>query len=761
MVANSQATSPSSSAAAAPARSFVPKPRFVGRQTLLSQAGIDCRVDDALHLEVQVPSSYPSQPVVGSVQYEYNAEAKRRTAVSFIGTKHGLGIKTPDNGVPRYLLLTGPAFHTAVSKLTPAQRQWHDQLTQLAVQDAMVVRDQLSDRTARADACARVLIDHLELTNVTIAEQKSGEVRSSTLWPDQEKSFNNWDELIAAGTHILKDSGPSASVDNGWHSYILCVRGANMQMTHILACVLSSWGLLRSQLPELTKKVTNICEGVVEVEPLTAADSTDSSSSDSESGEEKRLESDEEKRRKERQNKEKWQSGAPARGRVQNKQRKVQALQAFAAQHIDSDSEVASLFAGETTLPLLALVCRMTMRSWENRYVSFMIDNFQAIGCDTHDLGHDQRYLHLVAESAIAPPQGKWNVLQYNGDAAVALFVREELMDKVINICDQVHLLFGLDESVVLRIKSSVHTRNARGRTIKQQTGPVYLNKVVPIVRPSPQSARYPAGHTAPTLASNCWTERVALGLKRAADNTSANHRERKRSQQSDNTPPKPPVQPPNPPASAAPVQQSAPANSQPKQQPQHKQQPKPKPSKRPDVSSGQQPAAPTSSVHSTSVSEQILDERIAAAVYKATRPYVAQMERVEHMAKVTEDRLNLMVASFASFQAEITVQLRDMPRVAHIEALSTKFNDEMIKNNNVHGGQLQTILKALTQCGLLRPATTVNSASESDSSPLMEDGEEDEGEEHDDGVEYIHTPTTDTSASAGPAHNGTAPRHG
>jgi len=110
---------------AGPAMFFAPS--IVRRETLLEQTGIDSRSPDTLVIEVRVSTAhYKGTPVISSLQYRSNEEARRDCAVSFIKKDTGLALVCPT--IPHYLVLRGAQFVGAVAQLSPDQREWHNQL---------------------------------------------------------------------------------------------------------------------------------------------------------------------------------------------------------------------------------------------------------------------------------------------------------------------------------------------------------------------------------------------------------------------------------------------------------------------------------------------------------------------------------------------------------------------------------------------------------------------------------------------------------
>ena len=227
--------------------SFVPS--FVRRDTLLQQAGIDSRSDDTLVVDVQVLAAHHAgTPVISSLQYRSNEEARRDCAVSFIKKDTGLAMVCPV--VPQYLTLRGGDFDAAIAKLSPEQRVWHDQLVEQARLSFDTVRDNSCSDGDKLDACEWVWQHLGRATGVGPPSDVA-----APLWASPSSHVATWGLLLKyLGTSIMTDKCPAAGSTSSVHSYTLRVQGANRLLTHVLACQFSSYALLRSEAPEITKE---------------------------------------------------------------------------------------------------------------------------------------------------------------------------------------------------------------------------------------------------------------------------------------------------------------------------------------------------------------------------------------------------------------------------------------------------------------------------------------------------------------------------
>ena len=84
--------------------------------------------------------------------------------------------------------------------------------------------------------------------------EEAPEGSPAPLWPLSSSHATSWNALLPhLGTSFLRDKHPSHSSNDTVHNYTLKLQGANPLLTHVLACQLSSYALLRSFKPEVTK----------------------------------------------------------------------------------------------------------------------------------------------------------------------------------------------------------------------------------------------------------------------------------------------------------------------------------------------------------------------------------------------------------------------------------------------------------------------------------------------------------------------------
>ena len=507
-----------------PLKSFAPI--TARRDTLATRANIDCRSRDELLVSVRVHNNHPDGvPTIARQQYSASEEARRKCVVRFIGSATGLNIVSPT--IPRYLLKSGNAFSAAVDSLNAQQRAWHDELVAKAATDFDLVRGESASTGQLADACEwqwRHLLKAVRLPG----RPPSAEV---PLWSEHSSVTDSWADLLSRpNTCILRDrQPPSADVTAAFHSYQLLIKGANAPLTHILACQLSSYSLLRSVRPDATKEWDKLLRGHAPA-MMTArqadTDTTDASSSDSDEG---------------------WQQSKATKKRSQLRARHARMLPTrvaqFRKQHMVGD--LADRCLGETGSPLLALSSSIRIRAWETRYISCLVDNFQSVGCDVSDLAADAVYQKVsTSVVGLTPPDAAWCVNQHNGGADVTIFVREDCRDQLPDLNTKVAaLLPGMHPQ--LRLKCSVQQTNARGRVLRSTPlQSIFLNEQIPVMARPSASARSPHSVTVTTTFSSSqpssgpgsgslpppgsWAAAVQHGVKRLPDVSTLNHRPRK-----------------------------------------------------------------------------------------------------------------------------------------------------------------------------------------------------------------------------------------
>jgi hypothetical protein len=689
-------------------------------------------MDDALCVGFRVNPAFPNPPGIGRVQYKANDEVKRMIAVGFIASTTGLAIETPTDGVPRYLLLSGAAFNTAVETLSPDQLVWHNRLIEQASQNAEVVRDQRGPLAARAVALSWLW------THLTKASQQSSESKPA-LFLQPDVSYGSWDELLSAGTFIMNNKRPRLGVQNEASTYSLRVKGANGLITYVLACTFASYGLLRSVDPKLTQQFDNFLAGVSPVVVAAPAASTDSDSSGS----------DDEKSNRPQKPPPSWQDAPSSNRKVRKTQRRLQPLQTFVAQHTTADAINRLLF--DTKLPLLGLSCTVTMRAWETRYTSCIIDNFQSIGCNTYDLINDHAYKLLISsKDELKPPCAKWVVNQYNGDATVSLFIRDDLKEEVVRLNNHAQTVLELDDPGTLRIRCTVQDKNSRGRVIPGTSRTICLNETMPVILPAPHDRRPPAVQSAASTAApapNSWAGRVQLGAKRAAEHRSVDHREKKEPKGDGRVTGNNNQALPHQQGHQQKKQQSQPKQQQ--QQQQHKQSWPLQPQQlqhqlQPQLQQPQQHPPPTDLAWQPSAAamEAKFDQQLVAMEANFNQRFAAmEVNFNQHL----ETRLQEVAQRFESRLAaiELTLNGQVLPRMDQLTTMNKKLGERMVQLFAQSTDRMDQQLKRLAES----TAITTEAAIES---MLKRFGM----------ITQANRVGPLYSAQAGPAHNGSQPSH-
>jgi hypothetical protein len=436
--------------------------------------------------------------------------------VAFIAERTGLAISCPK--VPSYLTLPDEKLASAVDQLSPAQKQWHEELTQKTLECSGVLRGDKATRAERVQICEWVW-NHL--LKAVPYPSDSVPAAAAPLWPEPSTIATKWTELLHNGTRVIRDSRPMADAPNRgkYHSYTLRVQGANALLTHILACQFISYGHLRSEVPEITNAWRSLLENGSPQTTKTRSSSsasTDSSSSDDEDG---------------------WERvSRSAKKQAKQQERRAHArlprdVAKFERSHMVGD--VAARFEGDTALPLLALSTSIRVRAWEQRYTSCLVDNFQSIDCNVMDLERDANFIRVSTEiPELRAPLAAWSVNQFNGGATATIFVREDYKDVLLTLNSAVKRVLP-HTTPELRVKCTVLQANSRGRAIfNLPRTSVYLNDSVPVLRPPVNDRRLPdaprTSLTAPPTVTP-FLAAVLAGIKRVPVVSTLDHRPKKK----------------------------------------------------------------------------------------------------------------------------------------------------------------------------------------------------------------------------------------
>jgi hypothetical protein len=483
------------------ADNFVPV--YVGRDKLLREAHIDNRRTDAVYVEVKVNASFPTCPAVDGLQYRYSATAKLHLTAAFLGGSKGLGIDAPS--IPRILVEAQNAVTEAArSQFNPAQRTWLAELSSQASTNGALI----SNKSAKDDDKVRVcnqLWEHLEQLYLPSADNAR-----PTLWPSSQLT-SGWSQLLAPRTSILRSSGPTESPSKksstSSYTYELALHGATPEAAYIVACAMASYGLLRLVCPEITEKVARV---LIPVSPQSAAESTDSS--DENGG---------------------WQrhrgsvsrAGRKAERQGQHNVRRQLAELAGSPVMLNMMAQ----YSQHTTLPLLALATTVSLRPALQPYISCLVDNWQSLGCDIHDLEHDAVFTNIIRSRVeFRAPHAHWAVDQRIGNAAVSVWIREEHKELLAQLND-IARPFAPQSQASLRIACTVVQKSKRGRINYNSAVKIFLTEPTKVSPPVAQQRplSLPALSPSPAPAPGSYAARVMDGVRRA-QTAALNHRPRK-----------------------------------------------------------------------------------------------------------------------------------------------------------------------------------------------------------------------------------------
>lgn len=470
-------------------------PIWVGRDKLL-EAGIDNAKTDCFSVTLHIDQRFPNAPTIDPIQYKCNTAARTRYAATLLGGtgEQSLGIIAPL--IPRVLLEEKAALSTE-------QQDWLALLQEQMTKNGHVLRDPNGPEATKLSACKqlRSLLEQLQGST-----NKDGTTQQP-LWPSNA-FLNQWSQLLANGSAITRSSvrtPPSTSKgQNKQNAYTLLqlrIHAANPLVAYILLVWITSYSLLKGIDTELTTKVTKAIEG--------PAANTTSSESDSDSG--------------------KWE--VQHHGRPRNKQQHT--IQRIRAElnKLSTGSEFAAQlkhFSTVTLVPLLALATKVVIRPITEPYVSFLLNNFQSLGCEVDDLENDDNYNALIRLStAFAHPHAHWQVHQSIANATVSVWIREECKDLIANLNDMVVAELGIPGSA-LSIACSVAKKHKNGSIDHKSSFKVFLTnnrKAIPLPMQQ-RPIHVPQPVTNSTYPGKTWASRVgeAARLKQEAAEKSKKH---------------------------------------------------------------------------------------------------------------------------------------------------------------------------------------------------------------------------------------------
>jgi hypothetical protein len=208
----------------------------------------------------------------------------------------------------------------------------------------------------------------------------------------------------------------------------------------------------------------------------------------------------------------------------------------------DEDDEVSGLsfYRAFTTDPLRSLCTKVKICPVYIPYVSFIIERLDTAGCNVYDnLSQDPIYQRII--SCIPEFQNDnahWSVIRRVGGSGVSVWIREQHMDKIVQLNDHLRKVMGMS-SAALHIKHTVAPRFPGGRVDFKSALNISLTPPAPSVPSSPRISRpgcITAVHSGtgvsglPGVASTPYAACVLEGLKRSAasQSVSLDHRPHK-----------------------------------------------------------------------------------------------------------------------------------------------------------------------------------------------------------------------------------------
>ena len=288
--------------------------------------------------------------------------------------------------------------------------------------------------------------------------------------------------------------------------YTLKLYGLSPEVTYIFACIFQSFAALPAGNATITAAFDKLLHGSSSARDRVANKTDSDSASDGDgSG---------------------W-SRAAARRKTRPGVALEKRVLEFAGKHFTT-----TRWTADSTRPALQMATTVQMRPWEHRYISCDVTNVESIGCTSDDpaLETNATFVRLTtAIPALASPMAKWVVNQRCGFYTVNLFVREDRKDVVATLNTQLREALQIP-SIALGISCYV-VRRSRGRVFRDSQVRISLTPEVPR-KPNPYQQRRvataSASTIAPTPSMDSWAGRVLDGVRRTAPTANLDHRPRK-----------------------------------------------------------------------------------------------------------------------------------------------------------------------------------------------------------------------------------------
>ena len=430
----------------------------------LRAAGLDPRVRTSLVVDLDVDTRACPAPLVLRRVYSSEPSAKMAAAATLLGDpKEGFAIIPPL--LPRALL---SADAEARAGWSAPQQAWYQELASQARESEELVREPGAARERRSAALTALF--------ALIAGE-----RLKQLWPQQEQLTACWADLLCLPSAILQDRVREVQQTTGAdrtkrvvaeHSYRVRLCCPTAEVTYIVAGCIANYALLSREAPETAKRLRAILAGSSAGSPQSAASAeTSASETDSSDGDGE------------------WHTYHASR-RVAAQQRRrassrAKQLAAFAANELDG-----ARCRGDSARPLLQLASRVTVRSWQHRFVESFVSNWQSVGCRDQFDQHDSAFRRVV--TAVPEFQDaaavRWHLRDHVGGTLVSLFVRDDLCAQLPTLNAVLRQLPDLQHAA-LKVVCDAHPRRARGQRFAPGERRRYVltpENELSIPRPSP-----------------------------------------------------------------------------------------------------------------------------------------------------------------------------------------------------------------------------------------------------------------------------------
>jgi hypothetical protein len=477
----------------------------------LRAAGIDPRVLTSLVVDFDVDTRAGPAPLVLKRVYSSEPASKLAAVASLLGDpKAGFGIIPPT--LPRALLSADAATR---ANWSAPQQAWFQELVSQARDSGELIREPGSKPEQRGVALTA-------LFKLIAADSVK------PLWPQQEFT-SKWADLLLLPSAILHDTARDVTQTVGAdkaklvvpeHTYRVRLCCSSAEVAYVVACCVSNYALLPREAPEASKRLRAILAAnsvglqATSANADTSVSEADSSDSDGE-----------------------WHTYHSSRTSAARQRKRaasrVKQLAAFTAKELSAER-----FKTDSANPLLQLATRVTMRSWQHRFVECFVSNWQSVGCRDRFNQDDpafQRVTTAVPELQDATAV-RWQLHEQVGGTLVSLFIRDDLCVQLPKLNTVLRQLPELQQAA-LKVVCEAHPRRARGWSYVSNDRRRYCltPEDVPSIRRSAVpgtalSTRPQSTSTMPSWAAVLSAARpVPLpAVRRPASTTSIDHRPRK-----------------------------------------------------------------------------------------------------------------------------------------------------------------------------------------------------------------------------------------